>query len=259
LSKGYGLIHRFSEDIDIRIEPPENMAVAVGKNHHKPKQIDSRKRFYQWLADGIVIDGIVEVERDHNYDDLRQYRGAGIRLNYDSPHQMVLGLKDGILLEVGFDNVTPHQPIDISSWAYDRAVQAAVDVIDNRALAIECYHSGYTFVEKLQAVSTKYRQQQDSGTLPANFIRHYYDIYCLLQSPQVLDFIGTQAYHSHKKERFRQADNQNIAQNKAFILADDSTRQLYIDEYARTKNLYYQEQPHFEDILSGIHAVIDKL
>lgn len=27
LSKGYGIIHRFSEDIDIRIEPPEKMGV----------------------------------------------------------------------------------------------------------------------------------------------------------------------------------------------------------------------------------------
>ena len=27
LSKGFGVIHRFSEDIDIHIEPPEGMAV----------------------------------------------------------------------------------------------------------------------------------------------------------------------------------------------------------------------------------------
>ena len=33
LSKGYGIIERFSEDIDIRIEPPAEMTVAVN-----PKQ-----------------------------------------------------------------------------------------------------------------------------------------------------------------------------------------------------------------------------
>ena len=32
LSKGFGVIHRFSEDIDIRIEPPPGMDVKIGRN-----------------------------------------------------------------------------------------------------------------------------------------------------------------------------------------------------------------------------------
>lgn len=32
LSKGFGIIHRFSEDIDIRVEPPGNPEVKVGRN-----------------------------------------------------------------------------------------------------------------------------------------------------------------------------------------------------------------------------------
>ncbi len=32
LSKGFGVIHRFSEDIDIRIEPPDDLQVKVGRN-----------------------------------------------------------------------------------------------------------------------------------------------------------------------------------------------------------------------------------
>lgn len=58
LSKGYGVIHRFSEDIDIRIEPPADMDVKVGKNHIKPQHCESRKRYYDWLAKNIKIDGI---------------------------------------------------------------------------------------------------------------------------------------------------------------------------------------------------------
>jgi predicted nucleotidyltransferase component of viral defense system len=33
LSKGHGIIRRFSEDIDIRIEPPSGMDVKTGKTH----------------------------------------------------------------------------------------------------------------------------------------------------------------------------------------------------------------------------------
>src|SRR3990167_11319973 len=55
LSKGYGIIHRFSEDIDIRIEPPAEMDVKAGKNHIKPAQSQRRKEFYDWLANAIRI------------------------------------------------------------------------------------------------------------------------------------------------------------------------------------------------------------
>ncbi|MEO5655915.1 MAG: nucleotidyl transferase AbiEii/AbiGii toxin family protein [Nitrosospira sp.] len=36
LSKGFGVIHRFSEDIDIRIEPLDGMDVKAGRNQDKP-------------------------------------------------------------------------------------------------------------------------------------------------------------------------------------------------------------------------------
>jgi predicted nucleotidyltransferase component of viral defense system len=35
LSKGYNLIQRFSEDIDILIEPPEEICVYIGQNQNK--------------------------------------------------------------------------------------------------------------------------------------------------------------------------------------------------------------------------------
>ena len=118
LSKGYGLINRFSEDIDIRIEPPADPPVMTGRNHDKPAHVEGRKAFYDRLAQTIVINGITAVERDTAFDDIRQYRSGGIRLAYASKNGSVEGLKDGILLEVGFDDVTPNEPRDISSWAY---------------------------------------------------------------------------------------------------------------------------------------------
>jgi predicted nucleotidyltransferase component of viral defense system len=45
LSKGFELIHRFSEDIDIRIEPPADRDVKTGRNQDKPDHCQSRKDF----------------------------------------------------------------------------------------------------------------------------------------------------------------------------------------------------------------------
>ncbi|MCI3130948.1 nucleotidyl transferase AbiEii/AbiGii toxin family protein [Phenylobacterium aquaticum] len=258
LSKGYGLISRFSEDIDIRIEPPADPPVMSGRNHDKPAHVQSRKDFYDRLAQTIVIDGITVVERDPAFDDERQYRSAGIRLAYDSINGSVEGLKDGVLLEVGFDDVAPNQARDISSWAYDYAA-SRVELLDNRALAVACYHPGHTLVEKLQAISTKFRQQQETGVFPPNFMRHYYDVYCLLQDPAAQAFAGTPAYLDHKAKRFPKADNPIIAKNEAFVLSDPEVRQKLQSAYAASSALYFRGQPAFDDILAEIASWAPKL
>lgn len=180
LSKGFGIIDRFSEDIDLRINPPDGMTVATGRNQDKPRQIESRRNFYDRLAADISIDGITAVERDHVFDD-EKFRSGGIRLHYPAATSDETDLKEGVLLELGFDDVTPNRPVDISSWAYDYAADK-VDIADNRALATACYHPGYTLVEKLQTISTKFRKQRENNEFPANFLRHYYDVYALLQN-----------------------------------------------------------------------------
>ena len=84
LSKGFKIIDRFSEDLDIRIEPPDGMDVKTGRNHNKPSQIASRSKYFEWLTSNIEIPGIVLVERDTSFDDEKLLRNAGIRLRYES-------------------------------------------------------------------------------------------------------------------------------------------------------------------------------
>ena len=68
LSKGFRIIDRFSEDIDIRIEPPPERDVKTGPNQDKPAHRKSREDFYDWLAGYIQIDGITRDERDREFD-----------------------------------------------------------------------------------------------------------------------------------------------------------------------------------------------
>jgi len=257
LSKGYSIIKRFSEDIDIRIEPPADMDVKTERNHDKPAHCETRKAFYDWLAETIAIDGIEEVRRDEEFDD-RKFRSGGVRLLYKQSNVVLEGLKEGILLKVGFDDVTPNELKGISSWAYDYASKI-VDIIDNRAVDVACYHPGYTLVEKLQTISTKYRKQREEGTFPANFMRHYYDVYCLLQKPDILAFIGSDDYKAHKEKRFRSGDNLVIAENEAFLLSDVSIYKEYEQAYQNTHSLYYQQQPEFESVIELIKTFKNQL
>jgi hypothetical protein len=259
LSKGYRIIDRFSEDIDIYIHPPPELGVNENPKNTKAKAVEGRKKYYDWLAEYINIDGIVEKERDTEFDDLEYYRSGGIRLKYENKKDQVEGLKAGILLEAGFDTVIPNKKIAISSWAYDKGVES-IQIIDNRAVGIKCYHPGYSFVEKLQTIAKRFRLDQSDEKDKPNFMRQYYDVYCLLNDKEVLDFIGTEEYHAHKKKRFPAVDFEiPIAKNEAFLLTDAGVRADFKARYTTTKALYYKGQPDFDELLSRIGEHVGNL
>jgi hypothetical protein len=257
LSKGFEIIDRFSEDIDIRIEPDPSLNVMAGKNQDKPNQIESRVAFYDWLTKEISIPG-VSTERDTSFDN-QKGRSGGIRLNFSSVYERLEGIKSYVLLEVGFDLTKPNEKKTISSWLYDAAVAAGLQVIDNRAKDVRCYLPGFTFVEKLSAISRKYQQEQEGELMPVNFIRHYYDIYQLLGDQSVREFIGTPAYQEHKILRFRKTDEMDLTKNQAFVLLDPKTREKYAREFKRTEVLYYGGFPSFDQILERIKSHLRNL
>ncbi len=260
LSKAYQVIDRFSEDIDIHIHPNPKLGINENPKNNNPNNIQRRLKFYNDLTDQIRITGITEVQRDTTFDDLKQYRSGGIRLFYPSLFHTLPGVKEGILLEVGFDMVSPNDPIDISSWAYDRASQISVDIIDNRAKRVPCYHMGYTFVEKLQTIVTKFRIMSSSSDIQVNFMRQYYDIYHLLKQPSVLDFIGTKEYEEHKERRFPKTDYEiPIHLNQAFLLEDITIKATLNKLYKSSAGLYYNGQPDFEMMLGYIAKFLNKL
>jgi hypothetical protein len=76
--------------------------------------------------------------------------------------------------------------IALSSLEIDEQVtpRSWVPVIMGRNVIIgrkmwPCYDPGYTFVEKLQTISKKFRKQQADGSDSAEFMRHYCDAYAL--------------------------------------------------------------------------------
>jgi hypothetical protein len=259
LSKGFGLIHRFSEDIDIHIKT--NFGLHTEGKDDKSEVREGRKAFYDLFSKKILIDGIIQVERDTAFDDTEKYRSGGIRLYYTSYTDAIHGLKDGILLEAGFDTVAPNRPVTISSWVmnYVKSLDAVFEYIDNTALDVLCYFPGYTLVEKIQTIVNKYRKETQGGQA-VNFMRQYYDVYCLLKNPEVQEFIGTPEYLIHKAARFRGADKEiQLPEHPALLLNDQNIRQKFEERYQTSAALYYREQPSFDEIISYIQEYIPKL
>mgnify|MGYP003665814553 CR=1 FL=1 len=254
LSKGFRVIDRFSEDIDILIEPQDGQNVKYGKNHDKPAHREGRKSYYEELSNELEIDGIFTIVRDTEFDDKSgKFRSAGIRLYYATSQNTPEDIKEGILLEAGFDKIEPYRKITISSWAFDYAKDRGFSYIDNRAVDVPCYLPGYTFVEKLHAINKKYEQEQDGKGFDANFMRHYYDLYKLLGLKEVTNFIGTEEYLEHKNTRFKSKEL-----NQASSLNNPTTFKTYEERYEQSKTLYYKDKPSFIDIIQRLRSNTSK-
>ena len=224
--------------------------MKTGLNQTKPAHVESRRKFYDGLADIIRIDGIVEVQRDTAFDNKTFLTAEFAFTTGASLNPPTVSRKVCFSEIVGFDDVTPNTPRDISSWAYDYAARR-VEIIDNRAIAT-LLRSGLHPCRKAPDHFDKIPRSADNRKISADFMGHYYDVYALLHYPEVQAFVGTDAYKTHKTRRFRTADNPNIAENQAFVLSDAATRAAYDNAYEETTSLYYRGKPTFDEILKEI-------
>ncbi|WP_108961499.1 nucleotidyl transferase AbiEii/AbiGii toxin family protein [Leptospira ellinghausenii] len=255
LSKGFKIIDRFSEDIDLLIKDKDFESRSSQENKTE-KAILKRKNFFENIKEKLKVPGSVGKELNYSDDSCRN---AEIPITYPT-HFHVSGIKEHILLEIGFDDVEPSRKITISSWVFDY-ISSKGNVggyIDNRAIDVNCYLPQYTFVEKLQAISTKFRQMI-AGVEIKNFARHYYDMYKLLNNAEVQAFVGSEEYRRHKLKRFRKDDETDLTKNEAFILSNSAHRQEVENRYKNTEALYYRDYPTLDEILASIKSFLPKL
>lgn len=180
-------------------------------------------------------------------------RSAGIRGTYQSHFPSLIALKEGVLFEIGFDKTTPYECRNISSWAYEKAILFGVNIIDNQATDVKCYLPEYTLIEKLQTISTKYRvNKQRNIESPVNFIRHYYDVYKLLNAERIQKFLQTPAYQTYKIEKFGTLDEPDLTNNPAFQLSIQGEMDKFSALYQKKTEIYFGDTPSFEKIIETI-------
>jgi hypothetical protein len=250
LSKGWGIVRRFSDDVDIRFEPPADLDLGSDK----PARVQARVSFFDRLAETIRIPGVF-VERNPAYDDPKA-RNGGISLRYESRFPSLPELKKEVLLEVGFDRTVPNEPRDFDSWALERARGAGREVIDNRARGVHCFNPEYSFVDKIQTICRRFRQHRDRRDplrdKPRHFLRHYYDLYMLLGIERVRAFVGTAEYMAYKGQKLKTGDAGEFTRGEAFSLDDPGRFALFRDEFEFTSLTLSPPKPSFEDVLGRI-------
>jgi hypothetical protein len=180
LSKGYGLIRRFSEDLDLKLLPiGDDGAPAVNWKKDKPQHVEARKAWFRWLIERIQVPGAdaqidADPWRDTGPD--RKARGVVVRVRYPGTNLRLLPghCAPFVQLEVGDARVTPYLAMPVSSFVHDYLGGHDVlpDFTDNRPQVVRCVHPWVTLVEKLNAIGRRYI---DPTVRPARFVRHYED------------------------------------------------------------------------------------
>lgn len=175
LSKGFGLIERFSEDLDLKIEPGAKKALPVARNWKSEgkKAVEERQAYFEALQRLIEIPG-VEISADPTFED-PAHRSAQLRVLYPGAHLAGLGvLRPFVLLEVGDARVTPFVRRDMTSFIHEElgALGQINTFDDNRPKAVRCVHPLVTLIEKLDAL----RRRVPRGEVdPAALVRHFED------------------------------------------------------------------------------------
>jgi len=191
LSKGFGLIQRFSEDLDLMIRAGMVTSLPNVKSwtSTKKRPVAQRQAFYDALADALVVPS-VRVEIDRSRIDKRA-RGAdylghypGVRLTKLAP-----AMSPFVHLEVGHARVVPYVEKMLSSFVHDYLDAQGMlgDYKDNRPTAVRCVHPFVTLFEKLDAMARRYGRDPIEADI---FVRHYEDAAQIIRSVDKLPAIG---------------------------------------------------------------------
>ena len=186
LSKGWGLIHRFSEDIDLFLDP-EAFQPTLGKNG-----IDREaKRIRDLVSKRWGLSHIPE--------ESRTIGGFGRSDRFAFP-QKFAGVGDvggHILLEVG--SASGREPIEtrrlqsfIGQFLAETGRTLGAD--DEAPFPMRLLHFRRTFVEKLFAIHSKVEITKGGGTTLGSHARHYYDLYQLAGTREVLAMLQADEY-----------------------------------------------------------------
>lgn len=171
LSKGWNLIQRFSEDLDIFLDP-RAFDPPLGKN-----AID---RQLKALRDAVgahpaltFIEGESQTIGGFGRNDRFAYTQR-----FGSPGEVA----NRVLLEAGTaSGREPTSIVEISSYLgqFLRTRGLSLGAEDEGAFPMRLLHFRRTFVEKMFAIHAKVELFKRDGRPLGSYARHYYDLYCL--------------------------------------------------------------------------------
>jgi nucleotidyltransferase AbiEii toxin of type IV toxin-antitoxin system len=192
LAKGWNLIQRFSEDIDIFVDPLA-FKPALGKNG-----ID---RELKRLRDAVGGHPALTFVADES----RTIGGFGRsdRFSYTQRFGGPGELANRVLLEAGTaSGREPTSVVQLRSYLgqFLEETRTPLGADDEGAFPLRLLHFRRTFVEKMFAIHGKVEQFKREGQPLGTYARHYYDLFQLAAQTEVIAMLSSSEYADIKKD-----------------------------------------------------------
>lgn len=258
LSKGFGLIQRFSEDLDMKVEPGrvELPAVADWRSEGKTA-IAARQQFFRELTGILATPGLrFEIGPDSD----ESWRSASIRAHYEGSYLRALGgLRPYVLLEIGSARVTPNLEREISSFVHEelKTRGQVSEFIDNHSAAVRCVHPLVTLIEKLDALQSRV---SNSAHEPAVFVRHFEDAARIIQAegglPPLGEGYGDVRILAEEMLKQKQIRGLPAAEHEAFALPKGGRTESIRQAYRAIDRLYWGPRLSLDESCESIRGWI---
>lgn len=258
LSKGWNLIQRFSEDIDIFLDPlafePPLGKKAIDRELKKLRDIVASHPALTFVpAESRTIGGFGRSDR------------FAYRQRFGGPGEVA----SRVLLEAGTaSGREPTSIVELRSYLAQFLVDTGATLVadDEGAFSMRLLHFRRTFVEKMFAIHSKVELfKRDSQPL-GGYARHYYDLYQLAAEAEVLAMLRSPEYAAIKadydqvsREHFPKSyfypDDMRFALSDALFPSAELAAPIAAEYEAQCRVLCYGPYPTWAEVLARLEEL----
>ena len=253
LSKGYNLIERFSEDVDIAI---------INDNGKTGNEI---KTIIRTIEKEITPD-LTELQMSGVTSKGSRFRKSVFEyVSTDKSNQ-----NNKLIVEVNsFANPFPFQRLTIKSFVFDFLIQTEnekyIDEYNLQSIEVNVLNKEQTLLEKMVSL-IRFSFEENAVESISKKIRHFYDLYFLMKNPECAAFVASDLFKKqfdtilqHDREMFDEPkgwQNKLIAESP--LVNDFSTiwKQLKVKYQTELSALAYRTIPNEEYVAKSFRELI---
>ena len=256
LSKGYNLIERFSEDVDIAIINDKGKTGNEIKTIIRTIEKEITPHLKELQMDGVTSKG--SRFRKSVFEYVTTEKGNA---------------NNKLIVEINsFANPFPYQRLSIESMVFDFLMQTSnenyIEQYNLQPFEVNVLSKEQTLLEKMVSL-IRFSFKENTVESISEKIRHFYDLYYLIQHPECIEFVASDSFKKqfdtilqHDREMFEEPTGwQTKAISESSLVNDFSNIWQQLKEKYETElsALAYRPIPDEKDVAKCFSELIKRI